>query len=175
VILAGAGVEHANASQPLRQFAELWQIPVATTLRAKGVFPEDHPLSLGVFGYAGTHHSVSALLDVPPDLLVVLGSGLNERDTMHWALRLAPSTTICVNLAPVSIGTHTQSGGVIGDCRAYLTYLLSQSDKLRPTLQQTVAERAAWLSGIRSKAACKISKTASALPHPSIQRGSSAN
>src|SRR5208282_6603321 len=60
--------------------------------------------------------------------------------------------TICVNLAPVSIGTHTQSGGVIGDCSAYLTYLLSQSDKLRPALQQTVAERAAWLSGIRSKA-----------------------
>jgi len=99
VILAGAGVEHANASQPLQQFAELWQIPVATTLSAKGVFPEDHPLSLGVFGYGGTHHSASALLDVPPDLLVVLGSGLNERDTMHWALRLEPSTTICVNLA----------------------------------------------------------------------------
>jgi acetolactate synthase-1/2/3 large subunit len=152
VILAGAGVEHANASQPLRQFAELWQIPVATTLRAKGVFPEDHPLSLGVFGYAGTHHSATALLDVPPDLLVVLGSGLNERDTMHWALRLEPNATICVNLAPVSIGTHTQSGGVIGDCNAYLTYLLGQSDKLRATLQQTVAETAAWLSGIRSKA-----------------------
>ena len=152
VILAGAGVEHANASRPLRQFAELWQIPVATTLRAKGVFPEDHPLSLGVFGYAGTQHSASTLLDVPPDLLIVLGSGLNERDTMHWALRLEPSTTICVNLAPVSIGTHTQSGGVIGDCSAYLTYLLSQSDKLRPTLLQTVTERAAWLSGIRSKA-----------------------
>jgi len=46
------GVEHANASQPLQQFAELWQIPVATTLRAKGVFPEDHTLALGVFGYA---------------------------------------------------------------------------------------------------------------------------
>jgi acetolactate synthase I/II/III large subunit len=140
VILAGAGVEPANASQPLQQFAELWQIPVATTLRAKGVFPEDHPLSLGVFGYAGTHHSTTALLDAPPDLLIVLGSGLNERDTMHWALQLEPNTTVCVNLAPVSIGTHTQSGGVIGDCGAYPTYLLSRSDKLRPALQQTVTE-----------------------------------
>ena len=152
VILAGAGVEHANASQPLQHFAELWQIPVATTLRAKGVFPEDHPLSLGVFGYAGTHHSATALLGSPPDLLVVLGSGLNERDTMHWALRLEPNSTICVNLAPVSVGAHTQNGGVIGDCGAYLTYLLGRSDKISPSLQQTAAERAAWLSGIRSKA-----------------------
>jgi acetolactate synthase I/II/III large subunit len=152
VILAGAGVEHAGASQTLRQFAELWQIPVATTLRAKGVFPEDHPLSLGVFGYAGTHHSRGALLDAPPDLLIVLGSGLNERDTMHWALRLEPNATICVDLSPVSIGAHTQGGGVIGDCGAYLSYLLGRSDELRPSLQRTVAERAAWLSGIRSKA-----------------------
>lgn len=68
---------------PLRDFAQRWSIPVATTLRAKGAFPEDHPLSLGVFGYAGTHHARLALLDNPPDLLLLLGSGLNERDTMH--------------------------------------------------------------------------------------------
>jgi acetolactate synthase I/II/III large subunit len=151
VILAGAGVEHANAAQPLRQFAELWQIPVATTLRAKGVFPEDHPLSLGVFGYAGTHHSRMALLDAPPDLLLVLGSGLNERDTMHWSLQLQPNATICVNLTPASIGLHTPGGGVVGDCGAFLNYLLSRSDELRSSLQVTATERAAWLSGIRSK------------------------
>ena len=152
VILAGAGVEHANAAQALRKFAELWQIPVATTLRAKGVFPEDHLLSLGVFGYAGTHHSAAALLDTPPDLLMVLGSGLNERDTMHWALRLEPSATICVNLAPASIGVHTRAGGVVGDCGAYLNFLLGQSDQLRLSLGATMQARATWLSGIRSKA-----------------------
>ena len=40
-----------------KEVAERWSIPVATTLRAKGVFPEDHELSLGVFGYAGTRHA----------------------------------------------------------------------------------------------------------------------
>ena len=53
-VLAGAGVEHDAAAARLKALAERWSIPVATTLRAKGVFPEDHPLSLGVFGYAGT-------------------------------------------------------------------------------------------------------------------------
>ena len=61
-----------------------FMIPVATTLKAKGVFPEDHPLSLGVFGYAGTRHSSTAILSDDLELLLVLGSGLNE--TRHHAL-----------------------------------------------------------------------------------------
>src|SRR6516162_729564 len=61
-ILAGAGVEHDAAAARLKEIAERWSIPVATTLRAKGVFPEDHALSLGVFGYAGTRHATAAIL-----------------------------------------------------------------------------------------------------------------
>src|SRR5262249_26281894 len=41
-ILAGAGVEHDAGAARLRELAERWSIPVATTLRARGVFPEDH-------------------------------------------------------------------------------------------------------------------------------------
>ena len=47
VALAGAGVEKSRATIDLLAFAERFEIPVATTLRAKGVFPEDHRLSLG--------------------------------------------------------------------------------------------------------------------------------
>ncbi|WP_026607721.1 thiamine pyrophosphate-binding protein [Methylocapsa acidiphila] len=149
-ILAGAGVEHAYAAKALRQFAELWRIPVATTLRAKGVFPEDHVLSLGVFGYGGTHHARMALLDAPPDLLIVLASGLNERDTMHWSLQLAPSATICVNLAAANIGMHSAGGGVVGDCGAFLRYLLDRTDVLDASLGTSRAAREAWLSEIRA-------------------------
>ncbi|MFO1125388.1 MAG: thiamine pyrophosphate-binding protein [Methylocystis sp.] len=150
-ILAGAGVEHPNAAVALKDFAELWRIPVATTLRGKGVFPEDHPLSLGVFGYAGTHHSRAVLMDPSLDLLIILGSGLNERDTMHWALQMKPGATICVNFLPSAIGTHVQDGGVVGSCDAYLRYLLDQSDRLRECLEPTLAARANWISQIRSK------------------------
>src|SRR3984957_5226364 len=86
-ILAGAGVEHDSAAVELKAAAERWSIPVATTLRAKGIFPEDHELSLGVFGYAGTRHATAALFDPELEFLLILGSGLNERDTMHWTLR----------------------------------------------------------------------------------------
>ena len=53
-ILAGHGVFLSQGWRELRQLAERLRIPVATTPKAKGVFPEDHALSLGVFGLAGT-------------------------------------------------------------------------------------------------------------------------
>lgn len=47
VLFAGQGVNYAEAWEPLREFAELLELPVATSLNAKGAFPEDHALSLG--------------------------------------------------------------------------------------------------------------------------------
>jgi acetolactate synthase-1/2/3 large subunit len=150
VILAGAGVEHAGGAALLRNVAEAWYLPVATTLRAKGLFPEDHPLSLGVFGYAGTHHSRMALTDQPPDLLIILGSGLNERDTMHWSLGLQHANTLIVNISATVIGEHTSGFGVVSDCTAYLGWLMEQKSRLAPVFESTREGRRKWLEGIRS-------------------------
>jgi len=150
VILAGAGVEHADGAKLLRAFAEEWHLPVATTLRAKGVFPEEHPLSLSVFGYADTHHSRLALTDDPPELLIILGSRLNERDTMHWSLKLNPLNTILVNLSPLVIGQNTSGFGIVADCGRYLEWLIEQKPALAPVLESTRAERAQWLEKIRA-------------------------
>ncbi|MDR3492083.1 MAG: thiamine pyrophosphate-binding protein [Gammaproteobacteria bacterium] len=169
VILAGAGVEHAESSTTLLKFAEHWDIPVATTLRAKGIFPEDHPLSLGVFGYAGTHHSRLAILDNPPDLLIVLGSGLNERDTMNWTLKLAPQNTICVNLDTLAMGTHLTGSSVVGDAGAYLICLEDQAEKIRPALELTRETRKKWLADILAQPRLQDSEdcASSAIPiHP---------
>src|SRR5262245_10012929 len=76
-VLAGAGVEHDAAAARLKEIAERWSIPVATTLRAKGVFPEDHALSIGVFGLACHHAATAAILGGELDCLLVLGSGFN--------------------------------------------------------------------------------------------------
>ena len=70
-ILAGYGVHLARGYAALRAFAERWGIPVATTPKGKGVFPEDHPLSLGVFGLAGSPQADAVLLSEETDLLLV--------------------------------------------------------------------------------------------------------
>ena len=48
VILIGTGAVASGACQDISELAEMLQIPVATTPKAKGAFPEDHPLALGV-------------------------------------------------------------------------------------------------------------------------------
>lgn len=149
-VLAGAGLEHDEGSAALRAFAEAWDIPVATTLRGKGLFPEDHPLSLGVFGYAGTHHARAAILDAPPDLLLVIGSGQNERDSMHASTSIAARTKIVVNADAAVVAQDSAACGVAGDARMYLEWLADRRDQLAGPLGATRASRSAWVESIRA-------------------------
>jgi acetolactate synthase-1/2/3 large subunit len=56
--------------------------------RAKGIFPEDHPLYLGVTGLGG--HDVAARLEeYRPEHVLVLGTRLGEM-TSFWDARLIP-------------------------------------------------------------------------------------
>jgi acetolactate synthase-1/2/3 large subunit len=151
--LVGAGVEHDSAAAPLRAIAEHWSIPVATTLRAKGVFPEDHDLSFGVFGYAGTRHATAAILKDPADVLIVLGSGLNERDTMHWTLRgrtAGKTTIIHVNTDMDELTTHGGPTHVVpGSCGAFLDLMQQEAEAIASTMTAAQALRKAWLTKIK--------------------------
>jgi acetolactate synthase-1/2/3 large subunit len=150
-ILAGAGAERSEATKVLLAFAENFHVPVATTLRAKGVFPEDHPLSLGVFGYAGTRHASKAILDEELDLLFVLGSGLNERDTMHWSAKLSPARGLFqVNMAPEAI-YESYGGGValVGDVSAFLEQIMAEPGDMLAHLEAGKAVRKEWIDGVR--------------------------
>jgi len=151
--LAGAGVEHDNAAAALRAVAERWSIPVATTLRAKGVFPEDHELSLGVFGYAGARHATAAILDDSTDVLIVLGSGFNERDTMHWTLRgpaAGKALVIHVNTDMDELTTHGVASQVVpGSCRAFLDLMQERAESIAASLTAGQTQRRAWLAKIK--------------------------
>lgn len=91
VLLAGSGVAIANAEQHLLALAEALPARVATTPRAKGIFPEDHDLSLGVFGFAGHEAARRTLLGRQVDVLFTVGSSLNETATLNWHPDLARS------------------------------------------------------------------------------------
>ena len=71
LIYAGEGVIYAGASEELKSFAELVNTPVITTLKAKGAFPEDHPLFVGVRG----DHPANYL--AKSDLILSVGSSLS--------------------------------------------------------------------------------------------------
>jgi acetolactate synthase I/II/III large subunit len=88
VLFAGAGVGIAGAEEHLRSLAELLPARVATTPRGKGLFPEDHPLSLGVMGFAGHTSARDVLLGPGTDVLLTVGTSLNETATLNWTPEL---------------------------------------------------------------------------------------
>jgi acetolactate synthase I/II/III large subunit len=77
LILAGAGVIWSNAGDKLFKFLKEHEIPLTTTYPARGILPEDHPLSLGMLGLRGTDAANFAGENC--DVLLILGSRLSER------------------------------------------------------------------------------------------------
>ena len=80
LVLAGSGVRGDGAPALLRTVAERIACPVATTPKAKGVFPESHPLALGVLGLGG-HRSTQRYLEAGLDVVVAIGTSLGDLAT----------------------------------------------------------------------------------------------
>jgi acetolactate synthase-1/2/3 large subunit len=130
-ILAGHGVTLSGGWEELMKLATRLRIPVATTLKAKGVFPENHPLSLGVFGFAGHARADAYLLSGRVDVLLAIGTSLGEFQTQAWHPRLQPTVgLIQVDLDPHEIGKNYPTDvGIVGDARATLQALHDQVDR----------------------------------------------
>ncbi len=79
VIYAGGGILKARAAEALRQLAESIEAPVVTTLMARGAFPDDHPLCLGMPGMHGNYAAITAMQQA--DLLIALGTRFDDRVT----------------------------------------------------------------------------------------------
>lgn len=148
-ILAGSGVDSSGAQELLKEVSERFSIPVVTTLRAKGVISEKHKNSLGVFGYSGTHQATELLTAGACDNLIVLGSGLNQRDTMFWSAKLMPKHCFAsINLTLDGYDTtYSHIKPIEGDCFTFLEYLLNNCTE---TLEKGAAERQEWINRIRT-------------------------
>ena len=124
-ILAGHGVILSGASEEIRAVAEALDIPVATTPKGKGAFPEDHRLSVGPFGYSGSPLAQWHLLESGVDVLLAVGTSLSEWGTLGWDRRLQPSEALLhVDIDPHEVGKNYQATvPVIGDAKSGLTEL----------------------------------------------------
>ncbi len=92
LLLAGNGVRGDRAPERLRRVAERLQCPVATTPKGKGVFPEDHPLALGVLGMGG-HPSARGYLE-GVDVVVAIGTSLGDLATDGFSPHLQASRAL---------------------------------------------------------------------------------
>ncbi len=114
-VLAGRGVLMAHAEEALLELARRCpQLRVACTPRSKGAFPEGHPQSLGVFGFAGHENAERALLD-ESDVLFILGSRLGEITSLNWDERFKRPTLVQVDICESEIGKNFPVAlGIVG-------------------------------------------------------------
>ena len=79
VLNLGGGVLSAEAWDEAKELAELLSMPVATTLVAKGVFPENHPLAMGMGCYPRSRYASGAAMHMNRKADVVLAVGNSYR------------------------------------------------------------------------------------------------
>ncbi len=126
VILAGSGVAVGGAEQQLKALVDLLPARVATTPKAKGVFPEDDPFSLGVLGVAGHADARETVLGENVDVLFTVGASLSETSTMNWTPRLMPSRALIqLDIDPDRIGrNYPVDVPLVGDAQSILVELV---------------------------------------------------
>jgi acetolactate synthase I/II/III large subunit len=127
LILAGNGVRGDGAPLRLVAVAERLQCPVATTPKGKGVFPEDHPLALGVLGLGG-HPSARSYLDSGVDVVLALGTSLGDLATDGFTPELqAPRALIHVDIDTARHGkSYAPTHAVLASASDFLGNLADQ-------------------------------------------------
>ena len=123
VIMAGGGTIISSAFAELQSIAELLMIPVVTTFKGKGSFPENHPLSLGSIGMHG--HAEANRIMTEADCVLAIGTRFSDRsvgtvDEFEKGLKI-----IHMDVDPAEIGkTQTAKIAVIGDVRVNLRVMV---------------------------------------------------
>ncbi|PYM13064.1 MAG: hypothetical protein DMD81_22235 [Candidatus Rokuibacteriota bacterium] len=121
LLYIGEGVYYADATSELLRFAELAQVPVLTTLKAKGAFPENHPLSVGVRGSLAEHFLRKC------DVLFSIGSSLFPNRFSHSIPDADKKTIVQCTVDTLDINrSYETRHAVIGDAKLTLQALIEE-------------------------------------------------
>jgi acetolactate synthase-1/2/3 large subunit len=172
VLYVGGGVIKAEASAELKMLAELTQIPVVTTLMARGAFPDSHELHLGMPGMHGTVAAVTALQR--SDLLISLGARFDDRVTGQLSSFAPLAKIIHADIDPAEISKNrTADVPIVGDCREVISELIGTLRK-QADEDGVEGDYAAWreqVLGIKARFPVGYDKPAEGLaPQTVIER-----
>lgn len=160
VIIAGGGVLYSQATETLKAFVERHGVPVMETQAGKSSLPHDHPLNMGSVGVTGS--SASNLLAEQADLVLAVGSRLQDFTTGSWALFKAEGVRIVgLNVLPFDAGKHGALP-LVADAKAGLEALEQKIGSWKAPeswLSTAHAAKADWM-----KAAKAVTDPTNALP-----------
>ncbi len=123
IILAGGGAVASNASEEVKELAELLGIPVATTFMGKGALAENHPLCIGPFGLIGRPATNEYVLGA--DFALALGTRFTNVDTAAWRIPDKKTRIVQIDIEPTQIGrNYFVDLALPGDVKAVLRSML---------------------------------------------------
>ena len=123
VLYVGGGILKARAAEVLMELAELIRTPVVTTLMARGAFPDNHPLCLGMPGMHGNATAITAMQK--SDLLINLGARFDDRITGKVSTFAPDAKIIHVDIDPAEQGkVRRPDVPIVGDCRLVIEELV---------------------------------------------------
>ncbi len=171
VLYVGGGVVRAEASDQVRELAEVTGAPVVTTLMARGTFPDSHPQHLGMPGMHGTVPAVLAMQEA--DLLVALGARFDDRVTGKASLFAPEAKVIHVDIDPAEISKiRTADVPIVGDVREVLIDLIAAYQDAADGAAPVLTDWWSYLDGLRAQFPIGYAPTSDGLLAPQyvIQR-----
>ncbi len=130
VVIAGGGVISSGASPELAALCESLNLPVATTLMAKGAIPEDHPLCLGMLGMHG--RKAANLVVTECDVLFAIGCRFSDRITGNVKYFASEAKVIHVDIDASEIGKNVEVDvPIVGDAKLVLQNVIKAVSKLK--------------------------------------------
>lgn len=145
LIIAGGGVQYAQAVSELTVFAEKYQIPVVETIAGRANLKADHPLNMGPIGVTGSNSA--NFLAEQADVILAVGTRLQDFTTGSWTGFAPDAHIIGLNVARHDALKH-RSLGVIGDAKIGLSQLQQAMDGYQPDVewhQTAVTQKQSWL------------------------------
>jgi acetolactate synthase-1/2/3 large subunit len=143
ILYAGGGIIASNAADRFRRFAELIDVPVVTTLMARGVIPDSHDLTLGMPGMHGNYTATQGMQR--SDLLVAIGARFDDRVTGNPDGFAPDAKVIHVDIDAAEIGKiRAVDVPIVGDAGAILDQLIAEAEERDPP-----PDRSAWFATLR--------------------------
>ena len=145
-IYTGGGVILGEASQELRELADLLGFPCTNTLMGLGAIPASDPKFLGMLGMHGTYEANMTMQNC--DVLLAVGARFDDRvigNPKHFAS--VERKIIHVDIDPSSISKRVKVDvPIVGDVKEVLTELTAQIREA--TARPDARELQAWWSQI---------------------------
>ncbi len=155
ILNAGGGALSAGAADEVKELAELLSMPVATTLVGKSVFPEDHPLALGLGCYPRSRYATGPALHINRKADAVLAVGNSYRMPNGTDGRPIPSGVKLIHINADSADlnkTYMADVGILADAKLALRDLIAAvKDRLGPGGRGVKDEVVAEIQRARTK------------------------